>query len=51
MGFTIRKPADAAGHSAPAILAGAFIAFGGVLYGQAIIPTYTVYNADSEVQI
>ncbi|KAL4739901.1 hypothetical protein BDV11DRAFT_169674 [Aspergillus similis] len=33
MGFMLRKPDDAAGSAAPAILIGLFVAFGGVLYG------------------
>ncbi|KAL3475704.1 general substrate transporter [Aspergillus californicus] len=33
MGFMLRKPDDAVGSSAPAIMIGLFVAFGGVLYG------------------
>ncbi|KAL4804395.1 general substrate transporter [Aspergillus unguis] len=33
MGFMLRKPDDAAGSAAPAIIIGLFVAFGGVLYG------------------
>ncbi|KAL5050638.1 hypothetical protein BDW71DRAFT_194396 [Aspergillus fruticulosus] len=33
MGFMLRKPDDAAGSAAPAIMIGLFVAFGGVLYG------------------
>jgi hypothetical protein len=33
MGFMLKKPDDAAGSAAPAILIGLFVAFGGVLYG------------------
>jgi MFS transporter, SP family, sugar:H+ symporter len=33
MGFTIKKPDDAAGAAWPAIVIGLFVAFGGVLFG------------------
>ncbi|KKK17098.1 hypothetical protein P175DRAFT_0428555 [Aspergillus ochraceoroseus IBT 24754] len=33
MGFMIRKPDDAVGSAAPAIIIGLFVAFGGVLFG------------------
>ncbi|KAJ5222951.1 uncharacterized protein N7469_009191 [Penicillium citrinum] len=33
MGFAIKKPDDAAGSAAPAIIIGLFVAFGGVLFG------------------
>ena len=33
MGFSIKKPADEAGATAPAILIGLFVSFGGVLFG------------------
>jgi hypothetical protein len=33
MGFALKKPDDVAGSTAPAILVGLFVAFGGVLYG------------------
>ncbi|KAK1142081.1 Plasma membrane low glucose sensor [Aspergillus melleus] len=33
MGFSLRKPDDAAGSAAPAIAIGFFVAFGGVLFG------------------
>lgn len=34
MGLTLKKPADVPGSSAPAIIVGLFVAFGGILYGQ-----------------
>ncbi|KAI9926552.1 High-affinity glucose transporter rgt2 [Aspergillus wentii] len=33
MGFALKKPADAVGSAAPAIIIGLFVAFGGVLFG------------------
>lgn len=33
MGFALKKPDDAVGSAAPAILIGLFVAFGGVLFG------------------
>ncbi|RHZ72737.1 hypothetical protein CDV55_100765 [Aspergillus turcosus] len=33
MGFMIRKPDDAVGSAAPAIIIGLFVAFGGILFG------------------
>ncbi|KAI5849899.1 general substrate transporter [Tricharina praecox] len=33
MGFMLKKPADEAGASAPAIIIGLFVAFGGILFG------------------
>lgn len=33
MGFAIKKPDDAVGSAAPAIVIGLFVAFGGVLFG------------------
>lgn len=33
MGFKLKKPDDAVGSAAPAILIGCFVAFGGVLFG------------------
>ncbi|PWY89154.1 general substrate transporter [Aspergillus heteromorphus CBS 117.55] len=33
MGFMLKKPADAVGSAAPAIMIGLFVAFGGILYG------------------
>lgn len=33
MGFMLKKPEDAAGSAAPAIIIGLFVAFGGVLFG------------------
>jgi hypothetical protein len=33
MGIALKKPDDVAGSTAPAILVGLFVAFGGVLYG------------------
>ena len=33
MGFGFKKPDDAAGAAAPAIIIGLFVAFGGVLFG------------------
>lgn len=39
MGFALRKPEDTAGSAAPAIIIGLFVAFGGVLYGYALLFT------------
>ncbi|KAJ6086622.1 hypothetical protein N7467_005536 [Penicillium canescens] len=33
MGFALKRPADATGSAAPAIIIGLFVAFGGVLFG------------------
>jgi hypothetical protein len=33
MGFALKKPDDAVGSAAPAIIIGLFVAFGGVLFG------------------
>jgi len=33
MGFMLRKPPGEAGASAPAIVIGLFVAFGGILFG------------------
>lgn len=33
MGFALKKPDDAVGSAAPAIMIGLFVAFGGVLFG------------------
>lgn len=33
MGFMLKKPDDATGSAAPAIVIGLFVAFGGVLFG------------------
>lgn len=33
MGFLIKKPANAPGSTAPAIIIGLFVAFGGILFG------------------
>jgi hypothetical protein len=33
MGFLLKKPDDAAGSAAPAIIIGLFVAFGGLLFG------------------
>lgn len=38
MGFAIKKPDDAVGSAAPAIIIGLFVAFGGVLFGYVEIP-------------
>ena len=37
MGFMIKKPAEDAGGTLPAILIGAFVAFGGVLFGYVLV--------------
>jgi hypothetical protein len=36
MGIMLKKPADAPGSAAPAIMVGLFVAFGGVLYGYVV---------------
>jgi SP family sugar:H+ symporter-like MFS transporter len=33
MGFALKRPDDAVGSAAPAIMIGLFVAFGGVLFG------------------
>jgi MFS transporter, SP family, sugar:H+ symporter len=33
MGLMLKKPDDAAGSAAPAIIIGIFVAFGGLLFG------------------
>jgi hypothetical protein len=33
MGFALKRPDDAVGSAAPAIIIGLFVAFGGVLFG------------------
>ena len=35
MGLTLKKPEGVAGSTAPAIIVGLFVAFGGVLFGYA----------------
>ena len=35
MGLTLKKPEGVAGSTAPAIVVGLFVAFGGVLFGYA----------------
>jgi hypothetical protein len=38
MGFALKRPADATGSAAPAIVIGLFVAFGGVLFGYVSYP-------------
>lgn len=38
MGFGLKKPDDAVGSAAPAIIIGLFVAFGGVLFGYVLLP-------------
>jgi hypothetical protein len=37
MGFALKKPEDTAGSAAPAIIIGFFVAFGGILFGYALL--------------
>jgi hypothetical protein len=37
MGFALKKPDDAVGSAAPAIIIGLFVAFGGVLFGYVLL--------------
>lgn len=36
MGLTLKKPEGVAGSTAPAIIVGLFVAFGGILFGYAV---------------